>query len=331
MTESVQDIISKLLVVQGQYITVSAQLTEADVNFLLDEVEPKLRAEPTLLEIQPPITVVGDIHGQFHDLLRIFDECGHPPKTNYVFLGDYVDRGFQQIETISLLFCYKILYPQNVYLLRGNHEFRGVNSQYGFRRTISRMFFQNFNQLWNRFNEVFSFLSLAAIVGQKVLCVHGGISPYLDKYGQIKSIEKPVEDEVIFSNENGVKDIVLDLTWAEADPNIDTWRVGDNGMSVCFGEKPLLEFVSRNNLLMICRGHQVADDGIEFSFNNNKTFLTVFSAPKYRLFYNNKGAVVHFDEKLQYKVTKFEPLEPFLDPETDKKYKKELKKYEMNK
>lgn len=323
---TIQDIIKKLLSIKGEYITASANLTYEEINFILDKVENILKDEPSLLELQPPITIVGDIHGQFHDLLRIFDQCGYPPETNYLLLGDYVDRGFQEIETIILLFCYKILYPQNIYLLRGNHEFRGVNYQYGFKREISKYFFPKHDDLWNRFNNIFDLLSLAALINNKIFCVHGGISPYLNSFDQIRDIKKPVSDSILFSSENGVKDIILDLTWAESDPNIKDWRVGDNGMSVCFGFDPLNDFVKKHNLMMICRGHQVADDGIEFPFFPEKSFLTIFSAPKYRLFNNNKAAVVHFDEQLNYKVTIFEPLDPNLDPETAKKYKNYIKK-----
>lgn len=328
MTEqSIKEIIDQVLSIRNKYVTESAHLTKEQINFVLENVNCLLANESALLELHPPITIVGDIHGQFHDLLRIFDECGYPPKTSYLFLGDYVDRGFRSVETMILLFCYKILYPQNIYLLRGNHEFEGVNSNYGFISEIFREY--QSTGIWQKFNEVFGFLSFAALIDEKILCMHGGISPHLTNLQQIKDIKKPVGEDAFFDKNQYIEGIIPDLVWAESDPKIELWRVGDNGMSVCFGLKPLEEFIKKTDLKMICRGHQVAMEGTEFPFFPNKTFLTIFSAPKYRMLYNNKAAVVHIDEKLDYTVTTLEPLTPNLDPITAKKYKKQLLKLDQ--
>lgn len=321
MTESViKEIVNKIILIKDKYITEPAHLTFNEINIILDNVQVFFQKEPTLLELHPPITVVGDVHGQLHDLFRIFDCCGYPPKTNYLFLGDYIDRGLRSIETISLLFCYKILFPQNIYLIRGNHEFCGVNSKYGFRAELRKQFLLKGTQLWNKFNEVFDFLPLAALIDNKIFCTHGGISPHINSMQEIKNIQKPVGENYIYDDNHFIEGIVPDLMWAESDPKIEKWRVGDNGMSVCFGLAPVEEFVKKFNLKLICRGHQVAMDGIEYPFSPNKSFVTIFSAPKYKFTYNNKGAVIHINEKLDYTVTEFEPLMPNLDPETAKKY-----------
>lgn len=313
---AIQEIIQKLFSIKDEYVTKSAQLSSEQISLVLDKVEIILRNEPTLLEIKPPITVCGDIHGQFHDLLHIFDLGGYPPQTNYLFLGDYVDRGFRSIETITLLFCYKILYPNNFYLLRGNHEFSEVNNRYKFSSEFQKYYHSL--DLWRRFNEVFTFLPLAAVIKKKIFCVHGGISPHLTSLKDIRNIKKPIE----FTGEG----LVTDLMWAESDPNIDEWRVGDNGMSVCFGVTPLKRFIKKFGFKLICRGHQVANEGVEFPFLPNKSFLTIFSAPQYRIVYNNKAAFVSFDKKLNYTVTTIEPGMPNLDPETAEQMKKYIKK-----
>lgn len=100
--------------------------------FLIVKFKDIISIQPVFLELEAPLAIVGDIHGQYYDLLRLFDYGGFPPKTNYLFLGDYVDRGKQSIETISLLMAYKIKYPENFFLLRGNHESEAINRLYGF-------------------------------------------------------------------------------------------------------------------------------------------------------------------------------------------------------
>lgn len=317
MTKSeIQEIIQKLFSIKNEYVTKPAQLSVEQLNLVLDEIINIFKNEPSLLELHPPITVCGDIHGQFHDLLHIFDLGGYPPNTNYLFLGDYVDRGFRSIETITLLFCYKILYPNNIYLLRGNHEFRGINKKYKFLSEFQKYYDNNID-LWWKFNEVFSFLPLAAVINDKIFCVHGGISPYLNSLQDIRDIQKPV---------NFVRDsLVTDLTWAEPDPNTPEWRVGNNGMSVCFGLAPLEQFIEKFGFSLICRGHEVAMDGVEYPFFPNKTFLTIFSAPQYRIAYNNKAAFVSFDQDLNYTVTTIDPKMPNLDPETAEHVKEYFK------
>lgn len=132
----------------------------------------------------------GDIHGQFNDLLRLFESCGYPPKFNYLFLGDYVDRGKQSIETISMLFAFKIKYKDNIFLLRGNHESEIINKSYGFLDECKRRFSQ---KLFKSFNDSFNFLPIAAVVNNKILCMHGGLSPELHSLNQINEIRRPTE------------------------------------------------------------------------------------------------------------------------------------------
>merc|ERR1712032_287687 len=133
-------------------------------------------AQSALLELEAPIKICGDVHGQFQDLLRLFEYGGLPPESNYLFLGDYVDRGKQSIETISLLLAYKVKYPCNMFLLRGNHETATITRMYGFYDECKRRYN---TKVWKRFIDAFNCLPVCALVQEKILCMHGGISPDL--------------------------------------------------------------------------------------------------------------------------------------------------------
>ena len=321
---SVTNIIEKILLLKDKYITISTNLTLQEINFILNSVETIFKTESCLLELHPPITLVGDIHGQLHDLLRIFDKCGYPPSTRYLFLGDYVDRGFRSIETVILLFCYKILYPDQIFLLRGNHEFQHVNAYCGFRAEIRKYYASPGHGLWKHFNNVFDFLSISALINNQIFCVHGGISPHLTSFQEISDIQKPLVSDSIYDIESS--EIVIDFLWSEVDRRIDGFEIRREREDVFFGLNALEEFVSKFSLKMICRGHEMAMDGVEFPFWPNEAFLTIFSAPKFKFRHDNKAAVVHFDENLEFKVSTFEPIDPYVEPAMANKIKEMMKK-----
>ena len=145
-------------------------------------------SQPVLLEVAAPITVCGDIHGQYYDLLRIFHICGDPKDTNYLFLGDYVDRGAYSIEVIMLLFCFKLKYPDRFFLLRGNHETASINRIYGFYDECKRRYSI---KLWKTFCDCFNCLPLAAVIDRRIFCCHGGLSPDLKSFDQINAVCPP--------------------------------------------------------------------------------------------------------------------------------------------
>ncbi len=142
------------------------------------------------LELGGPVLICGDIHGQFYDLLRIFEFCGYPPEKNYLFLGDYVDRGNQNIETICLLLAFKIKFPFNFFLLRGNHESATINRIYGFYDECK----QRYNyKLWKQFSQLFDNFPLIALVEEKILCMHGGLSPDLYTLENLQGLKRPLQ------------------------------------------------------------------------------------------------------------------------------------------
>jgi len=144
--QEVDCIINELTSLNGNDCTLAEDLIER----LIQDTREVLMCQPMLLKLETPVKICGDIHGQFTDLLRIFKACGFPPKANYLFLGDYVDRGKQSLETICLLFAYKVKYPLNFFLLRGNHECASINRIYGFYDEVKR---RHTVRLWRRFTD----------------------------------------------------------------------------------------------------------------------------------------------------------------------------------
>merc|ERR1711939_523853 len=150
-------------------------LEEAQLKKLCEYVKEILVEESNVQPVPAPVTVCGDIHGQFHDLLELFNQGGQCPNTNYIFMGDYVDRGYNSLECFTLLMLLKARYPQHMTLLRGNHECRQITQVYGFYDECQRKYGNG--NVWKYCTDVFDYLSLAAVIGGEILCVHGGLSP----------------------------------------------------------------------------------------------------------------------------------------------------------
>ena len=241
--------------------------------------------EPVLLEISAPVNICGDTHGQYNDLLRLFEFGGRPPKTNYLFLGDYVDRGKNSVETMGLLLAYKIKYPNNIYLLRGNHESELINHVYGFYDECRRRY--NL-KIYKLFSDCFNWLPISAIVDDKILCMHGGISPDLNSLDKIRKIVRPTEVPD--------KGLLCDLLWSDPDKNVDGWGTNERGVSYTFNENIVNKMVEDLDIDLICRAHQVVEKGYEFFAD--KKLVTVFSAPNYCNQFDNAGGMMIVDENL---------------------------------
>jgi len=273
-------------------------LAEADIKFLITKTKKILLSQPIFLELESPITVCGDIHGQYPDLLKLFELGGFPPDKNYIFMGDYVDRGKQSIECICLLLCYKIKFDENFFILRGNHECGSINRIYGFFDECKRRYNV---KLWKSFVDLFNCLPIAASIDDKIFIVHGGLSPELKTVEQIQKIMRPTDVP-----EEG---LLCDILWSDPDENASGWGANDRGVSVTFNEKVLKNFLEKNELDLLCRAHQVVEDGYEFF--GNRSLVTVFSAPNYCGEFDNSGAIMEVDEELMcsFKVMKGEPNE----------------------
>ena len=260
-------------------------LTEEEIKYLCEKSLEIFMEEPVLLEITSPINICGDTHGQFNDLLRLFEFGGRIPKSNYLFLGDYVDRGKNSIENICLLLAYKIKYPKNIFLLRGNHESELINHVYGFFDECKRRYDIKIHKL---FSTCFNWLPVAAIINDTILCMHGGLSPFLKSLNDIKKIIRPTEIPD--------KGILCDILWSDPDINAYGWDPSPRGISYVYNQNIAKEIIENLNIDLVCRAHQVVEEGYEFFAN--KKLVTVFSAPNYCGQFDNAGAMMKIDENL---------------------------------
>ncbi|KAH7155500.1 Metallo-dependent phosphatase-like protein [Dactylonectria estremocensis] len=275
-------------------VTKSVCLKNAEIVAICQRAREVFLSQPALLELDAPVKVVGDVHGQYTDLIRMFEMCGFPPMSNYLFLGDYVDRGKQSLETILLLLCYKLKFPENFFLLRGNHECANVTRVYGFYDECKR---RCNVKIWKTFVDCFNTLPIAAIVAGKIFCVHGGLSPALSHMDDIRNIARPTD----------VPDYGLlnDLLWSDPADMEQDWEANERGVSYCFGKRVITDFLAVHDFDLICRAHMVVEDGYEFF--NDRVLVTVFSAPNYCGEFDNWGAVMSVSAEL---LCSFELLKP---------------------
>lgn len=276
-------------------------VTAREMLVLCDTVVELLRQEDSLVEVALPCRVYGDIHGQLLDLLEFFNAFSWPDKRrgdifsmNYVFLGDFVDRGAYSCDVVSLLFSLKILYPARVFLVRGNHEDRLMNVNYGFHTDCTRKFPREGEDVWERVNDVFEFLPIAALVEGAILCIHGGIGDSIHSLDDLRNIAKPIQVVAeINERTRGQDRIVLDALWSDPTDNDQVLGVhaSPRGKNTCrFGPDRVQDFNRRNGLKLIIRAHECVQHGYEYFAAGQ--LLTVFSATNYCNQHDNDGAMV---------------------------------------
>ncbi|KAF8387947.1 hypothetical protein HHK36_026612 [Tetracentron sinense] len=299
-------------------------LDSYEVGELCYAAEQIFMQEPTVLQLKAPVKVFGDLHGQFGDLMRLFDEYGFPSTAgdityiDYLFLGDYVDRGQHSLETITLLlalkasFLLQIEYPDNVHLIRGNHEAADINALFGFRlECIERMGENDGIWAWTRFNQLFNYLPLAALIEKKIICMHGGIGRSIHSVEQIEKLERPITMDA-------GSIILMDLLWSDPTENdsIEGLRPNARGPGlVTFGPDRVTDFCKKNKLQLIIRAHECVMDGFE-RFAQGQ-LITLFSATNYCGTANNAGAILVVGRGLVVVPKLIHPLPPPLQsPET---------------
>jgi serine/threonine-protein phosphatase PP1 catalytic subunit len=291
----VDGLIARLLNVGMAGGRLTTQVSDLELSQLCQAAKEVFISQSSLIEVDPPVVVCGDIHGQYSDLLRVFDKNGFPPEANYLFLGDYVDRGRQNIETISLMFCYKIKYPENFFMLRGNHECPAINRVYGFFEECNRRY--KSVRLWNSFQDTFNWMPLCGLIGGKILCMHGGLSPQLTSIDQLRSLPRPQDPPN--------PSMGIDLLWADPDQWGKGWQANTRGVSYVFGQDVVVDACNKLEIDLVARAHQVVQDGYEFFAN--RRLVTIFSAPHYCGQFDNAAATMAVAEDLSCSFSVYRP------------------------
>jgi serine/threonine-protein phosphatase 4 catalytic subunit len=261
-------------------------ITETEVKILCNRAREILVEEGNVQRVCAPVTICGDVHGQYYDVRELFRVGGECPSTNYLFMGDFVDRGYYSVETFLLLLALKVRYPDRMTLIRGNHESRQITQVYGFYDECLRKY--GSVNVWRYCTEVFDYLSLSALIEESVFCVHGGLSPSITTLDQIRTIDR--KQEVPHDG------AMCDLLWSDPD-EIEGWGLSPRGAGYLFGGDVVSTFNRTNHLTLIARAHQLVMEGYKSMFND--ALVTVWSAPNYCYRCGNVASILSFNDKLQ--------------------------------
>ncbi|XP_022876445.1 serine/threonine-protein phosphatase PP2A-2 catalytic subunit-like isoform X1 [Olea europaea var. sylvestris] len=249
---------------------------------------------PGVQPVKSPVTICGDIHGQFHDLAELFRIGGKCPDTNYLFMGDYVDRGYYSVETVTLLVALKVRYPQRITILRGNHESRQITQVYGFYDECLRKY-GNAN-VWKTFTDLFDYFPLTALVESEIFCLHGGLSPSIETLDNIRNFDRVQE----VPHEGPM----CDLLWSDPDDRCG-WGISPRGAGYTFGQDISEQFNHTNNLNLIARAHQLVMEG--YNWSHEQKVVTIFSAPNYCYRCGNMASILEVDDNREHTFIQFEP------------------------
>ncbi|KAJ7097133.1 Metallo-dependent phosphatase-like protein [Mycena belliarum] len=290
------------------------RLSEEQALYIIDKATEILRAEPNMLALEGPVTICGDVHGQYvrrseaeqgrrltdpqYDLMKLFEIGGNPADTPYLFLGDYVDRGYFSIECVLYLWALKIWYPTSIYLLRGNHECRHLTDYFTFKLECKHKYSE---RIYDACTDSFCSLPLAAVLNKQFLCIHGGLSPEFNTLDDLRAIDR--------FREPPTQGLMCDILWSDPAEDFGTEKTADSflhnhvrGCSYFFTYTAACNFLERNNLLSIIRAHEAQDSGYRM-YRKTKTtgfpsVMTIFSAPNYLDVYNNKAAVIKYENNV---------------------------------
>ncbi|KAL9271927.1 Serine/threonine-protein phosphatase PP2A-3 catalytic subunit-like protein [Drosera capensis] len=269
-------------------------LSEPEVRALCEKAKEILMEESNVQPVKSPVTICGDIHGQFHDLAELFRIGGKCPDTNYLFMGDYVDRGYYSVETVTLLVALKVRYPQRITILRGNHESRQITQVYGFYDECLRKY-ANAN-VWKIFTDLFDYFPLTALVESEIFCLHGGLSPSIETLDNIRNFDRVQE----VPHEGPM----CDLLWSDPDDRCG-WGISPRGAGYTFGQDISEQFNHTNSLKLIARAHQLVMEG--YNWGHDQKVVTIFSAPNYCYRCGNMASILEVDDCKGHTFIQFEP------------------------
>ncbi|KVI08294.1 serine/threonine-protein phosphatase PP2A-2 catalytic subunit-like isoform X1 [Cynara cardunculus var. scolymus] len=308
-------------------------LSEQEVRVLCEKAKEILMVESNVQPVKSPVTICGDIHGQFHDLAELFRIGGKCPDTNYLFMGDYVDRGYYSVETVTvslgchaflliillsftdinnlrskfttilfmliflpfqLLVALKVRYPQRLTILRGNHESRQITQVYGFYDECLRKYGNA--SVWKTFTDLFDYFPLTALVESEIFCLHGGLSPSIETLDNIRNFDRVQE----VPHEGPM----CDLLWSDPDDRCG-WGISPRGAGYTFGQDISEQFNHTNSLKLIARAHQLVMEG--FNWGHEQKVVTIFSAPNYCYRCGNMASILEVDDCKGHTFIQFEP------------------------
>lgn len=253
-------------------------IKKSDANSIIKDSLKLLAKESSLMQLSGEVQVIGDLHGSIDDFVKILCCKGIPPSVNYLFLGNYINKGPCSVEVLLGVLSLKLLFPGNVHLLRGNHESDEMAEMFGFmdecKRKLSASIYESFVKL-------FDCLPLAAVINNSHFCVHGGLSPHLTSPGQIANISRPIR----VPN----KGLVADLLWSDPSVDVDDWAPSSRGSTFLWGQRAVSQFLSENNFASLIRAHELVYEGTEKPLDN---VITVFSSSNYEKKFGNKAGVV---------------------------------------
>eukprot|EP00640_Fibrocapsa_japonica_P003384 CAMPEP_0113935504 /NCGR_PEP_ID=MMETSP1339-20121228/2652_1 /TAXON_ID=94617 /ORGANISM="Fibrocapsa japonica" /LENGTH=317 /DNA_ID=CAMNT_0000937683 /DNA_START=86 /DNA_END=1039 /DNA_ORIENTATION=+ /assembly_acc=CAM_ASM_000762 len=291
-------------------------LPEKEIKALCEKAKEILAEESNVQPVNCPVTVCGDIHGQYYDMLELFRIGGQCPSTNYLFMGDYVDRGYYSLETVSLLVGLKVRYKDRITILRGNHESRQITQVYGFYDECLRKYGNA--SVWKYFTDLFDYLPMSAVVEGKIFCLHGGLSPSIDTLDHARALDRVQE----VPHEGPM----CDLVWSDPDDRCG-WGISPRGAGYTFGQDITEQYNHTNGLMFISRAHQLVMEG--YQWTHNQGVVTIFSAPNYCYRCGNQAAIMEVDESVGnnapdaiYEHCKFTQFDPAPRDENWRKQKR---------
>ena len=264
---------------------------------VIDEFVSIIKNVGPVVYVNSPCVVIGDLHGNIHDLIRLIIGNGLPNQTKYLFLGDYVDRGSFSLEVITLLFALKVIFPENITLIRGNHELRSVNETRDFKELIDKEYPNT--PVWEEFNNAFDWLPLCAFIDDKIFCVHGGISRYILSRSSLECIQMPVKTP---------NKLIEDLLWSDPVAQRGMFFDGARGNGHTFGMLATCEILKNLKCVGCIRGHEVVKEGVQWLHSNK--VITVFSSSNYGLNTHIKCGFLIVTEFIEGKIL------PDMDPVT---------------
>ena len=293
-----------------------------EIISLSDEVIKIISKENSLIKIRSPCKIFGNIYGLYTDLMRYFESFGNPSDNiqngdinvmQYIFLGDFCDRGNQSLEVILLLFALKVKYPDFIYLIRGHHEDININEFYGLGEECKEKLNEDIKKeesAFNKINQVFDYLPFGVLVDSNILCIHGGIGSSIKMLDDISNISRPTK--IIINPENLTQLHILDLLYSEYDEEEkNLYSINESrdknkkGLFVKYGKIRLDEFCQNNNINLIIASHKFIKEG--FSIYNNDKLLNIYSCTNYMDEFKNVGAMIIIGKKAKNKNANIMP------------------------